>query len=242
QMVTIGRALMSKPTILILDEASLGIAPKLVSEIFEKIHELRKGGLTVLMVEQNAYQALRIADFGYVMQEGKIVKEGPPDQLLDLETCGRPTSRFPEDVLGPEPNTSEAGRPSRTRAFEDPVGPTIVNRVDQAVPDPNRALACSGGGLVAFDDLPRVAELVHGRREHLVREPHLIRVDDLLPGIAEALRLEGLGPEAFLVCQVEEHFIDRVESVRRGRDDDERLHGDIASVCLDVASDGSGEV
>ena len=85
QMVAIGRALMSKPTILILDEPSLGIAPKLVSEIFEKIHELRKGGLTVLMVEQNAYQALRIADFGYVMQEGKIVKEGPPDQLLDLE-------------------------------------------------------------------------------------------------------------------------------------------------------------
>ena len=85
QMVAIGRGLMSKPRILILDEPSLGIAPKLVSEIFEKIHELRKGGLTVLMVEQNAYQALRIADFGYVMQEGKIVKEGPPDQLLDLE-------------------------------------------------------------------------------------------------------------------------------------------------------------
>jgi len=85
QMVAIGRALMSKPTILVLDEPSLGIAPKLVSEIFEKIHELRKGGLTVLMVEQNAYQALRIADFGYVMQEGRIVKDGPPDRLLDLE-------------------------------------------------------------------------------------------------------------------------------------------------------------
>jgi len=85
QMVAIGRALMSKPTILVLDEPSLGIAPKLVSEIFEKIHELRKGGLTVLMVEQNAYQALRIADFGYVMQEGRIVMDGPPDRLLDLE-------------------------------------------------------------------------------------------------------------------------------------------------------------
>ena len=85
QMVAIGRGLMSKPRILILDEPSLGIAPKLVSEIFEKIHELRKGGLTVLMVEQNAYQALRIADFGYVMQEGRIVMDGPPDRLLDLE-------------------------------------------------------------------------------------------------------------------------------------------------------------
>ena len=84
-MVAIGRALMSKPTILVLDEPSLGIAPKLVSEIFEKIQQLRKGGLTVLMVEQNAYQALRIADFGYVMQEGRIVMDGPPDRLLDLE-------------------------------------------------------------------------------------------------------------------------------------------------------------
>src|SRR5438093_439116 len=64
QMVGIGRALMSKPSILVLDEPSLGLAPKLVSEIFEKIHELRQGGLTVLMVEQNAYQALRIADCG----------------------------------------------------------------------------------------------------------------------------------------------------------------------------------
>src|SRR6059036_4012900 len=85
QMVGIGRALMSKPSILVLDEPSFGLAPKLVSEIFDKIRELREGGLTVLMVEQNAYAALRIADFGYVMQNGRVVKSGPPDQLLDLE-------------------------------------------------------------------------------------------------------------------------------------------------------------
>ena len=85
QMVGIGRALMSKPSILVLDEPSLGLAPKLVSEIFVKIRELREAGLTVLMVEQNAYAALRIADFGYVMQNGQIVKAGPPAQLLDLE-------------------------------------------------------------------------------------------------------------------------------------------------------------
>ena len=85
QMVGIGRALMSKPSILVLDEPSLGLAPKLVSEIFVKIRELREAGLTVLMVEQNAYAALRIADFGYVMQNGRVVKSGPPDQLLDLE-------------------------------------------------------------------------------------------------------------------------------------------------------------
>src|SRR2546430_3521578 len=85
QMVAIGRALMSTPSILVLDEPSLGLSPKLVSEIFVKIRELREAGLTVLMVEQNAYAALRIADFGYVMQNGHVVRSGPPDQLLDLE-------------------------------------------------------------------------------------------------------------------------------------------------------------
>ena len=89
QMVAIGRALMSKPDILVLDEPSLGLAPKLVSEIFEKIHELRKGGLTVLMVEQNAYAALRIADFGYIMQNGQVVRSGPTKGLLDLEALRR---------------------------------------------------------------------------------------------------------------------------------------------------------
>jgi branched-chain amino acid transport system ATP-binding protein len=85
QMLAIGRALMAKPILLILDEPSLGIAPKLVSEITETISRLRSMGLTVLMVEQNAYQALRIADFGYVMQTGAIVKSGTPDKLLDME-------------------------------------------------------------------------------------------------------------------------------------------------------------
>jgi branched-chain amino acid transport system ATP-binding protein len=89
QMVGIGRALMAKPLILILDEPSLGLAPKLVSEIFEKISELRKGGLTVLMVEQNAYAALRIADFGYIMQNGQVVRSGPTKDLLDLEALRR---------------------------------------------------------------------------------------------------------------------------------------------------------
>src|SRR2546422_8805093 len=89
QMVGIGRALMSKPVILVLDEPSLGLAPKLVSEIFAKIRELREAGLTVLMVEQNAYAALRIADFGYVMQNGQVVRSGPTKDLLDLEALRR---------------------------------------------------------------------------------------------------------------------------------------------------------
>ncbi|HYS99353.1 MAG TPA: ABC transporter ATP-binding protein [Thermoplasmata archaeon] len=85
QMVAIGRALMAKPTLLILDEPSLGLAPKVITEIFRTIRSLRDGGLTLLMVEQNAYQALRIADFGYVVRDGRIANQGPPDKLLDLE-------------------------------------------------------------------------------------------------------------------------------------------------------------
>jgi branched-chain amino acid transport system ATP-binding protein len=85
QMVAIGRALMASPKILVLDEPSLGLAPKVVTEIFETIQQLRQEGLTVLMVEQNAYQALRIADFGYVVQSGRILRSGPPKELMDLE-------------------------------------------------------------------------------------------------------------------------------------------------------------
>lgn len=85
QMVGIGRALMAKPKMLVLDEPSLGLAPMVVSEIFEKIRKLREEGLAILMVEQNAFQALRIADFGYVVQNGRIVRSGPPSELLNLE-------------------------------------------------------------------------------------------------------------------------------------------------------------
>ncbi len=89
QMVGIGRALMASPDILILDEPSLGLAPKVITEIFETIRRLRESGLTVLMVEQNAYQALRIADFGYVVQSGRTIRSGPPSELLDLEALRR---------------------------------------------------------------------------------------------------------------------------------------------------------
>lgn len=85
QMVAIGRALMAHPKILVLDEPSLGLAPKVVTEIFETIQKLRQEGLSVLMVEQNAYQALRIADFGYVVQSGRILRSGAPTELMDLE-------------------------------------------------------------------------------------------------------------------------------------------------------------
>jgi len=89
QMVAIGRALMASPKILVLDEPSLGLAPKVVTEIFETIRRLRESGLAVLAVEQNAYQALRIADYGYVLQEGRVAREGPPGELLDLDALRR---------------------------------------------------------------------------------------------------------------------------------------------------------
>lgn len=76
QMLAIARALLSKPKLLLLDEPSMGLAPIIVSEIFRIIQEIKEEGTTVLVVEQNAKQALKIADYGYVMETGKIIMEG----------------------------------------------------------------------------------------------------------------------------------------------------------------------
>jgi branched-chain amino acid transport system ATP-binding protein len=81
QMLAIGRALMGSPKLLILDEPSLGLAPLIVRDIFKIITELNKEGTTVLIVEQNALQTLKIADYGYVLQVGNIVKEGDAETL-----------------------------------------------------------------------------------------------------------------------------------------------------------------
>jgi branched-chain amino acid transport system ATP-binding protein len=85
QMLAIGRALMSRPTLLLLDEPSMGLAPMLVSRIFEIIRDIRKRGTTVLVVEQNAAQALRLADRGYVLEVGKIVMSDQATNLLSDE-------------------------------------------------------------------------------------------------------------------------------------------------------------
>jgi branched-chain amino acid transport system ATP-binding protein len=83
QMLAIGRALMSRPRLLLLDEPSLGLAPLIVKQIFEVIGEInRTQGVTVLLVEQNAYHALRLAHRGYVMQNGRIVLTGTGAELL----------------------------------------------------------------------------------------------------------------------------------------------------------------
>jgi branched-chain amino acid transport system ATP-binding protein len=85
QMVAIGRGLMSRPRILMLDEPSLGLAPLLVDEVFDTIRKLKKEGMTILLVEQNVREALDLADRGYVLQTGRIVGRGSGRELLESD-------------------------------------------------------------------------------------------------------------------------------------------------------------
>ena len=83
QMLAIGRALMGRPKLLLMDEPSMGLAPILVREIFKIIQELKASGMTVLLIEQNARLALSIADRAYVLETGRIVMEGNAQELLE---------------------------------------------------------------------------------------------------------------------------------------------------------------
>lgn len=85
-MVAIGRGLMSRPQILMLDEPSLGLAPKLVDEVLDTVRRLKQQGMTILLVEQNVREALDLADRGYVIQTGRIVGEGGGKELLARDT------------------------------------------------------------------------------------------------------------------------------------------------------------
>jgi len=82
QMLSIGRALMARPRLLMLDEPSLGLAPMLVKAIFQTIEEINQGGVTILLVEQNARAALRLADKGYVLETGRTILSGSAEELI----------------------------------------------------------------------------------------------------------------------------------------------------------------
>lgn len=82
QMLAISRALMSEPKLLMLDEPSLGLAPKVVGEVFDIIEKLRQEGITILLVEQNAFLALKISDYAYVLENGHIVMEGNAKHMI----------------------------------------------------------------------------------------------------------------------------------------------------------------
>jgi len=82
QMLAIGRALMSRPKLLLLDEPSLGLAPIVVEEVFRRIETVNRAGMTILLVEQNAAMALRAAHRGYVIERGRVVTEGPAARLI----------------------------------------------------------------------------------------------------------------------------------------------------------------
>ena len=85
QMLAVGRALMSRPKLMMMDEPSLGLAPLIVREIFEIIKEINKQGVTILLIEQNANMALQTADIGYVLETGRITLSGPGKDLLANE-------------------------------------------------------------------------------------------------------------------------------------------------------------
>ena len=85
QMLAMGRAMMSRPKLLMLDEPSMGLSPILVEQVFDIIKELHKAGVTILLVEQNAHMALSVADRGYVLETGRITLSGPGRELLNDE-------------------------------------------------------------------------------------------------------------------------------------------------------------
>jgi branched-chain amino acid transport system ATP-binding protein len=85
QMLVVGRGLMAQPKLLMIDEPSLGLGPMVISQIYDVMKTFPQDGLTVFLSEQNAQQALEMADRGYVLQDGHIVLEGPQDELLNSE-------------------------------------------------------------------------------------------------------------------------------------------------------------
>ncbi|MGL4291050.1 MAG: ABC transporter ATP-binding protein, partial [Phreatobacter sp.] len=93
QMLAMGRALMGRPKLLMLDEPSLGLAPRIIRDVFDILAGLREAGVSILLIEQNARSALKIADYAYVMELGRISAEGTPARISEDE-------RLVESYLG----------------------------------------------------------------------------------------------------------------------------------------------
>jgi ABC-type multidrug transport system ATPase subunit len=111
-MLAIGRALMGRPKLLMLDEPSLGLAPRIVREVLETVSALRQRGVSILIIEQNARAALQIADYGYVLETGAVVLEGPAQELAH-------NARVVETYLGLGKRQAEA-RPLRVATLSRP--------------------------------------------------------------------------------------------------------------------------
>ncbi len=154
QMVAIGRALMSAPEVLLLDEPSLGLSPLLAHELFDALVRIRAAGVGVLLVEQNARESLRIADRGYLLETGRIVGEGRADHL-----AADPAVREP---ISASPATRRWRRPTRSRSRRVAVGPLEADLVD--------------AGTTLAVTPPKAG--VHRERRSLVRAPVAAAVTD----------------------------------------------------------------
>ena len=110
QMLAIGRALMSRPKLLLLDEPSMGLAPLIVQEIFKVIRQLNDQGTTILLVEQNARAALQIAKYGYVLETGSVALEGPAQELLADE---KSPPGLPGQVISSERSSTAPHEPTQ---------------------------------------------------------------------------------------------------------------------------------
>ncbi|QKG26726.1 ABC transporter ATP-binding protein [Actinomadura verrucosospora] len=124
QMLAIGRALLSKPKVLLLDEPSMGLAPMLVQQIFSIIEEINRRGTTILLVEQNAQQALRLAHRAYVLETGRIVRSAPASELLDdpqvrAAYLGGDVGGDPGAVAAPGPETVALSKPAKAESVKD---------------------------------------------------------------------------------------------------------------------------
>ena len=98
-MVAVSRALMGNPQLLMMDEPSMGLAPLVIQDIFRTIQKIHDDGVTVLLVEQNANAALKIADRAYVLEIGKLVKQGPAEELANDDSIRRLILAFPDKSL-----------------------------------------------------------------------------------------------------------------------------------------------